>query len=73
MRVELTGEVFQGQCEVRTGFCRARTSGSVAVVESADGKRITVCGACLEEMADAGEWEIPGSRPQPELEPSTAA
>lgn len=65
MRVELIGEIFQGPCEVQTEFCYARESGSVAVVKRADGKHTTVCGACLEEMSDRGDWEIPGSRPEP--------
>jgi hypothetical protein len=76
MRVELTGDIFQGRCEVRTEFCRARISGSVAVVRSPRGERVTVCGACLEEMADTGEWEIPGTRPLPDqllLESEAAA
>jgi hypothetical protein len=65
MRAEVTGEVFSGRCEVRTEFCRASVSGAVAVVKTGDGGRVTVCGACLEEMADTGQWEIPGSRPEP--------
>lgn len=65
MRVELIGDIFQGRCQVQTESCRARASGSVAVVKRSDGKRTTVCGACLHEMADRGEWVIPGSRPEP--------
>ena len=65
MRVELIGEIFRGRCQVRTEFCYARVSGPVTVVKRADGKRTTVCGACVEEMSDRGEWEIPGSRPEP--------
>lgn len=65
MRVELIGEIFRGRCEVNTEFCYARESGAVAVVKTGDGGRVTVCGACLEEMADTGKWEIPGSRPEP--------
>jgi|GEM_PF-4214172 len=65
MRAEVTGEVFRGRCEVRTEFCRACVSGSVAVVKTGDGGCVTVCGACLDEMADSGQWEIPGSRPEP--------
>lgn len=65
MRVELIGEIFRGQCEVKTDFCRACIAGAVAVVKTGDGGRVTVCGACLEEMADTGQWEIPGSRPEP--------
>lgn len=65
MRVELIGEIFRGRCEVKTEFCYARESGAVAVVKTGDGGRVTVCGACLEEMADTGRWEIPESRPEP--------
>jgi hypothetical protein len=65
MRVELVGDIFQGRCEVQTEVCYARVSDAVAVVKRSDGKRITVCGACLEEMSDRGEWEIPGSRSDP--------
>lgn len=65
MQVELIGEIFQGRWEVQTKVCYARDSGTVAVVKRSDGKRTTVCGACLEEMSDRGEWEIPGSRPEP--------
>jgi hypothetical protein len=66
MRVELTGDVFRGRCEVRTPFCRACVSGSVAMVRTAEGRIVTTCGACLEEMADTGQWEIVGSRPEPQ-------
>jgi hypothetical protein len=65
MRVELIGDIFKGRCQIQTEFCRARVSGSVAVVKRSDGNRNTVCGACLQEMAARGDWEIPGSRPEP--------
>lgn len=74
MRVELTGDIFKGRCEVRTQFCRACVSGSVAVVRTPEGRCVTTCGACLEEMADTGQWEIPGSRAEPQpLEPTDSA
>lgn len=36
------------------------------MVRTSEGQTVTTCGACLEEMADTGQWEIPGSRPEPE-------
>lgn len=35
------------------------------MVRTSAGREVRTCGACLEEMADTGHWEIPGSRPQP--------
>lgn len=47
MRVEVTDEI--GRCEVQTEWCRARACGVVGSVLTAEGARIRVCGACLEE------------------------
>lgn len=65
MRIEVTGPICTGRCEIQTEWCRARACGVVSAVLTADGARIRVCGACLEEMADTGVWSIPGSRPTP--------
>lgn len=64
MRVEVTDRIFDGRCQVQTEVCYARDSGAVGTVITPQGE-VTVCGACLEEMADTGRWEIPGTRPFP--------
>jgi hypothetical protein len=64
MRIEVTDRIFEGRCEVQTDICYARDSGAVGTVRTPQGE-VTVCGACLEEMADTGRWEIPGTRPSP--------
>jgi hypothetical protein len=65
MQVEATGLFFDGKCSVQTEVCRARDFGALTAVTTAEGKRIVVCGACLDKMADTGAWHIPGTRPQP--------
>lgn len=64
MRIEVTDRIFDGQCEVQTEVCYAREAGPVGTVSTPRGE-LTVCGACLKEMARSGAWEIPGTRPQP--------
>lgn len=64
MRIEVTDQIFNGRCEVQTEVCYAREVGAVGTVNTPGGE-VTVCGACLKEMARTGIWEIPGTRPQP--------
>jgi hypothetical protein len=65
MQVEATGLFFDGRCSVQTEVCRAHNIGALTAVAPAEGERIGVCGACLDRMADAGAWHIPGTRPRP--------
>jgi hypothetical protein len=65
MRIEVTGRIFNGRCQIQTKWCHARACGVLGAVFAGDGKEIHVCGACLSHMADTGAWTIPGSRRQP--------
>lgn len=65
MKVETTGLIFEGRCAVQTVFCRAREFGALTAITTPEGEQVSVCGACLEEMSDTRQWEIPGTRPTP--------
>lgn len=65
MKIEVTGEICDGRCEVQTKWCRARACGAVCIVLTPEKTQIRVCGACLSEMSDLGRWYLPGTRPTP--------
>ncbi|WP_420127029.1 hypothetical protein [Longimicrobium sp.] len=65
MRIEVTGRIFTGRCQIQTEWCHARACGTLSAVLASDGKEIHVCGACRSRMAATGAWTIPGSRRQP--------
>jgi hypothetical protein len=65
MRIEVTGRIFTGRCQIQSEWCHARACGALSAVLASDGEEIHVCGACLSHMADIGTWTIPGSRRQP--------
>lgn len=65
MRIETTGMVLTGTCDVRTELCRARVSAPLTAVRTPRGKRVHVCRPCLEDMVREGQWEIPGARVAP--------
>lgn len=63
MKVEPSGVVMIGECEIRTPFCTALTPAPITAVWGIPARRQTdVCGRCLEEMVRRGEWEIQGSK-----------
>ncbi len=65
MRIEPSGIVMIGECEIQTPFCTALTPAPITAVWGSPGRRqINVCRVCLEEMVRLGEWENPGSRIQ---------
>jgi len=62
MRIEPSGVVMIGECEIQTPFCIALTSAPITAVWGSPGRRqIDVCRRCLEEMVRLGEWENPGA------------
>lgn len=62
-KVEPSGVVFVDVCSVQTAKCTAIDGGPVTAVWGPPGQtQINVCGACIDEMMRAGEWEIEGAR-----------
>lgn len=65
MRIEPSGVIMIGVCEIQTPFCTALTPSPISAVWGSPGRRqIDVCRRCLEEMVRLGEWENPGARIQ---------
>lgn len=63
MKVEPSGVVMLGECEIRTPFCTALTPAPITAVWGVPARRqINTCGRCLEEMVRLGEWEIWGAK-----------
>ena len=63
MKVEPSGIVMIGECEIQTPFCTAITPGPITAVWGVPARRQTdVCGSCLDEMVRRGEWEIWGAK-----------
>jgi len=63
MRIEPSGVVMIGECEIQTPFCTALEPAPITAVWGSPGRRqINVCRRCLEEMVRLGEWENPGAR-----------
>lgn len=65
MKIEPSGIVMIGECEIQTPVCAALTPAPITAVWGSPGRRqINVCRCCLEEMVRLGEWENPGARIQ---------
>lgn len=63
MKIEPSGVIFTGICDIQTDRCLAKQSAPITAVWATPGRlQINVCRPCLEEQIRAGEWEIPGSR-----------
>lgn len=63
MRIEPSGVVMIGECEIQTPFCTALEPAPITAVWGSPSRRqINVCRRCLEEMVRLGEWENPGAR-----------
>ena len=59
MRVETTGVVFFGQCDVQTKKCTAPVSAGVTAVWGSPARvQINVCGACIAEQLRTGQWTM---------------
>lgn len=65
MKVEATGMVTVGECQVKTDKCQATTPDPITVVYLLpEETQVNVCRACLEEKMRKGEWQIEGARLQ---------
>jgi hypothetical protein len=65
MKVEPSGVIMTGVCEVQTPVCQAREPSPITAVWSVPARnQINVCRACLEQCVRDGAWEIPGARIQ---------
>jgi hypothetical protein len=63
MRVEPTGIVMIGVCDVQTDRCVAKAPSPITAVWTAPGRnQINVCKACLDDQLRAGIWTIEGAR-----------
>lgn len=64
MKVEPSGVVMIGECNVQTERCVARKPAPITAVWTVPGRsQINVCSACLDEQIRIGEWIVEGARP----------
>jgi hypothetical protein len=62
MKIEPSGVILVGICEIQTPVCQALVPAPITAVWAPPGRRqVNVCSACLEEQVRDGEWEIPGA------------
>lgn len=63
MKVESTGIVMIGVCDVQTDRCVAKTPSPITAVWTLPGRnQINVCKACLDDQLRTGSWTIEGAR-----------
>lgn len=63
IKVEPTGVLFVGVCDIQTEKCTARTAAPVTAVWPLPAReQINVCRSCLDEMVRRGEWQVEGAR-----------
>lgn len=63
MRIEPSGVVMMGICDIQTPKCSAIELAAITAVWTSPGRsQINVCRECLEEMIRSGQWEIPNAR-----------
>jgi hypothetical protein len=63
MRIEPSGAVFIGECDIQSPFCTAKSPAPISAVFSSPHRRqINVCRACLDYMVANGEWELDHAR-----------
>ena len=63
MKVEPSGVVMIGVCDIQTPKCTAKNLAAVTAIWTSPGRsQINVCRECLEEMIRSGQWEIPNAR-----------
>jgi len=62
MKIEPSGVVLVGVCEIQTPVCQALVPAPITAGWALSGRRqVNVCSACLEEQVRDGEWEVPGA------------
>ena len=62
-KVEPSGVVLHGVCDIQTDRCTAKATGAITAVWGSPGRtQINVCRACLEEQMRRGEWKVEGAR-----------
>jgi len=62
MKIEPSGVILIGICEIQTPVCQALVPAPITAIWAPPGRRqVNVCSACLEEQVRDGEWEIPGA------------
>jgi len=63
MRVEPSGVVMIGTCDIQTPKCSAKELAAITAVWTTPSRsQINVCRECLEELVRSGQWEIPNAR-----------
>ncbi len=70
MKVDPSGIVTIGECELRLPGCVGLTPAPVMAILELPERAVaaTVCRACLSEMIRLGEWEIPGAHVKPRFD-----
>ena len=62
MRVESTGIVMFGVCDVQVDRCVAKVPSPITAVWTTPGRnQINVCKACLDDQLRSGAWAIKGA------------
>jgi hypothetical protein len=62
-KIEPSGVVLHGVCDVQTKHCTAKAGGAITAVWGPPGRtQINICRACLEEKMRYGEWTVDGAR-----------
>jgi hypothetical protein len=63
MRIEPSGVVFVGICNIQTEKCVAKSPSPITAIWTSPGRmQVDVCRPCLEEQICDGKWEIQGAR-----------
>ncbi|MDM8544259.1 hypothetical protein QUF90_24540 [Desulfococcaceae bacterium HSG9] len=61
MKIEPSGVVMIGRCNIRTEACTAKNVGPVTAIWSGN-NQIDVCRECLDEKIRLDEWQIEGAK-----------
>jgi hypothetical protein len=63
MKVEPSGVVMMGICDIQTPKCSAVELAAITAVWTTPSRsQINVCRECIEEMIRSGQWEIPNAK-----------
>jgi hypothetical protein len=63
MRIEPSGVVMTGECELQLAGCTAAQPAPVTAIWTTPGRRqLNVCRSCFNEMVRSGEWEVQGAK-----------
>ncbi len=63
MKVEPSGVVMMGPCEIQKDVCTAKETAAITAVWSPPGRtQVNVCRECLDEMIRRGDWQVEGAR-----------